>query len=255
MSAILINIENITKSFGDFVVVEDLTLKIKQGEIFGLIGPNGSGKTTAISMLMGLLAADKGGQISILNQSVPERIYDLSPDIGYMPQDLSIYSDLTIYQNLDFFAKLYRMPKKQRLERIKFLLNLVDLSEFKNRLISKCSGGMQRRCSLAVSLINEPKILILDEPTVGIDPELRNTFWDHFRSIANNDNVTILITTHYLAESNRCDRVALINKSIITAGTPLELREQVQKEKNMAKLPDMEEVFIYHTKKSRGELV
>jgi ABC-2 type transport system ATP-binding protein len=154
---------------------------------------------------------------------------------------------------MDFFAKLYRIPKKIRSERINFLLDLVKLSEFKSRLISKCSGGMRRRCSFAVALINDPKILILDEPTVGIDPELRNTFWDYFQDISKKFGATILITTHYLAESVRCDRVGLIDKTIIKSGTPLQLQEQLQKENNLEKLPDMEEVFIYYTKKSRGD--
>lgn len=253
MASSIINIENVSKTYGKFKAIEDVTLKIQKGEIFGLIGPNGSGKTTIITILMGLLSADKGGHITIMDQSVPKRIYHLSSEIGYMPQDLSIYHDLTIYQNMDFFAKLYRIPKKIRSERIDFLLDLVKLSEFKSRLISKCSGGMRRRCSFAVALINDPKILILDEPTVGIDPELRNTFWDYFQDISKKSGVTILITTHYLAESVRCDRVGLIDKTIIKSGTPLQLQEQLQKENNLEKLPDMEEVFIYYTKKSRGD--
>ena len=170
-----------------------------------------------------------------------------------MPQELSLYLDLTIEQNLKFFGNLYKIPKPAIYSHIQEVLELVDLTEYKKRLISKCSGGMQRRCSLAVALLHKPEILILDEPTVGIDPELRIEFWNYFKKISKEKGVTILITTHYLAESINCDQVGLMNKKILISGTPIELMENVRRLKNLERLPDMEEAFIHYTHQEKQE--
>ena len=137
--------------------------------------------------------------------------------------------------------------------RIQEVLDLIDLTEFKKRMVSDCSGGMQRRCSLAVALLHNPEILILDEPTVGVDPELRIEFWNYFKQISKERGVTILITTHYLAESINCDRIGLMNKRILVSGSPIELMDKVKKVKNLMKLPDMEEVFIHYTHQDKIE--
>ncbi|MFW9940557.1 MAG: ABC transporter ATP-binding protein [Candidatus Thorarchaeota archaeon] len=249
----MIKVSGLSKSFGSFKAVDNLDLDIQTGEIFGLIGPNGSGKTTTILVLLDILNPDSGAKITIDGKEIPKRINDVYPKIGYMPQELSLYLDLTVEQNLEFFGKLYKIPKPRIYSRIKEVLELVNLKEYKNRLISKCSGGMQRRCSLAVALLHNPEILILDEPTVGIDPELRIEFWNYFKQISKENGVTILITTHYLAESINCDRIGLMNKKILISGTPLELMENVRRLKNLEELPDMEEVFIYFTKQEKGE--
>lgn len=242
---IVISIHNLSKSFGDFKALDGLTININKGEIFGLIGPNGSGKTTTINILLGLLKADEGTQIEIFGESIPSQLSKIYPLIGYMPQDLSLYMDLSIIQNLRFFTNLYNIDSKYKKTYIDEILELVDLSEFRNRALKKCSGGMQRRTSLAIALVHKPKLLILDEPTVGIDPELRYIFWEYFKQISKEQAATILITTHYLAESIKCDIIGFINKKIIKSGKPYELQKQVQEFKNTEELPDMEEVFMY----------
>jgi ABC-2 type transport system ATP-binding protein len=247
----MIEISNLSKSFGNFKAVENLNINILKGEIYGLIGPNGSGKTTTILVLLDILDPDPGAEISIDRISIPKEINKIYPKIGFMPQELSLYLDLTIEQNLKFFGALYKIPKPIISSHIQEVLELIELTDYKKRLVSKCSGGMQRRCSLAVALLHKPEILILDEPTVGIDPELRIEFWDYFKKISKENGVTILITTHYLAESVNCDRIGLMNKRILVSGTPTELMEQVRKLKNIEYLPDMEEVFIYYTQKNK----
>ncbi|MFX1426233.1 MAG: ABC transporter ATP-binding protein [Promethearchaeota archaeon] len=243
----MIKISNLSKSFGNFKAVENLSLNIQAGEIYGLIGPNGSGKTTTILVLLDILNPDPGAKIWIDGKEIPNSVNEVYPKIGFMPQELSLYLDLTVEQNLKFFGDLYKIPKPNIHSRVQEVLELIELTEFKKRLVSKCSGGMQRRCSLAVALLHKPEILILDEPTVGIDPELRIEFWNYFKKISKEQGVTILITTHYLAESANCDRIGLMNKRILISGTPLELMENVKKLKNLESLPDMEEVFIYYT--------
>ena len=253
---IMITILNLSKTFGNFKAVENLNLNIQKGEIYGLIGPNGSGKTTTILMLLDILIPDHGAKIMIDGKEIPKWINSLYPKIVFMPQELALYIDLTIEQNLRFFGELYKIPKSTLNSRIDRVLELIDLTEFKNRIVSKCSGGMQRRCSLAVALLHNPEILVLDEPTVGVDPELRIEFWNYFKKISTEQGVTILITTHYLAESINCDRIGLMNKRILISGTPIELMEKVRELKNLDNLPDMEEVFIYYThQEKKGENV
>ena len=249
----MIKITNLSKSFGSFKAVENLDIDIQKGEIYGLIGPNGSGKTTSILVLLDILNPDPGAKISIDGKKIPKMINEVYHKIGYMPQELSLYLDLTVEQNLKFFGKLYKIPKPIIYSHIQEVLELIELTEYRNRLISKCSGGMQRRCSLAVALLHKPEILILDEPTVGIDPELRIEFWDYFKKISKEKGVTILITTHYLAESVNCDRIGLMNKKLLISGTPLELMEKVRRLRNLEILPDMEEVFIHYTHQERRQ--
>jgi ABC-2 type transport system ATP-binding protein len=221
----MIKISDLSKSYGRFKAVENLDVNIQKGEIYGLIGPNGSGKTTTILVLLDILDPDPGAKITIDGKEIPKRINEVYHKIGFMPQ----------------------IPKPILHSRIQELLELIDLTDYKKRLISKCSGGMQRRCSLAVALLHNPEILILDEPSVGIDPELRIEFWNYFKKISKENGVTILITTHYLAESVNCDRIGLMNKKILISGTPKELMDNVKKLKKLERLPDMEEVFIHYT--------
>lgn len=249
----MIKISSLSKSFGRFKAVENLDMIIQKGEIFGLVGPNGSGKTTTILVLLDILDPDPGAKITIDGKEIPKRINEVYHKIGFMPQELSLYLDLTIEQNLKFFGNLYKIPKPVIYSHIQEVLELIDLTEYKKRLISKCSGGMQRRCSLAVALLHQPEILILDEPTVGIDPELRIEFWNYFKKISKEKGVTILITTHYLAESINCDQIGLMNKKILISGTPIELMENVRRLKNLERLPDMEEVFIHYTHQEKKE--
>ena len=193
-----------------------------EGEVYGLIGPNGSGKTTTIKVLCGLLTADSG-KASVLGR--PAGNQEVRPMIGYMPQELAVYPDLKLRQNLDFFGRLNGLSGERLAAREKALLRLVGLEGRGESLVSTLSGGMKHRLSLACALIHNPKLLFLDEPTVGVDPELRFAFWQYLGKLKES-GVTALISTHYMDEAGRCDRVGLIREGrLIAEGTPGELRE------------------------------
>ncbi len=253
ISPIAIKLSNLSKSFGNFRALKNLNIEIKKGEIFGLIGPNGAGKTTAISLILGLLKKETNSEIKILNKDIPSQLEKVNDKIGFMPQEVTLYEDLSIKQNLEYFGALYGMRKKEIISRMEEVLTLVNLSQFKDRLIKNCSGGMKRRSSLATALLHDPELLILDEPTVGIDPELRITFWDYFKILAKQGK-TILITTHYLTESIKCDRIGFLNQEIITIGEPVKLQNLVKKEKKLDNIPDMEEVFLFFVSKTKEDI-
>lgn len=220
-----IEISGLTKKFGDFIAVDHLDLKVYKGEIFGLLGPNGAGKTTTIRMLCGLMAPT-GGSIKILGYNIPEQRNEAIRKIGYMAQRFSLYEDLTVYENMEFYGKLYGLKGSLLRERILKLLDFLELSEFKDRLAGKLSGGMKQRLALGVALIHNPSLLILDEPTAGVDPSLRRAFWNYFRSL-NKEGTTILVTTHYMDEAENCDRIGLMSKGkLIAIGSPRELKRK-----------------------------
>jgi ABC-2 type transport system ATP-binding protein len=220
-----IEISGLTKKFGDFIAVDHLDLKIYKGEIFGLLGPNGAGKTTTIRMLCGLMAPTEGS-IKILGYNIPEQRNEAIRKIGYMAQRFSLYEDLTVYENMEFYGKLYGLKGSLLRERILKLLDFLELSEFKDRLAGKLSGGMKQRLALGVALIHNPSLLILDEPTAGVDPSLRRAFWNYFRSL-NKEGTTILVTTHYMDEAENCDRIGLMSKGkLIAIGSPRELKRK-----------------------------
>jgi ABC-2 type transport system ATP-binding protein len=220
-----IEISGLTKKFGDFIAVDHLDLKVYKGEIFGLLGPNGAGKTTTIRMLCGLMAPTEGS-IKILGYNIPEQRNEAIRKIGYMAQRFSLYEDLTVYENMEFYGKLYGLKGSLLRERILKLLDFLELSEFKDRLAGKLSGGMKQRLALGVALIHNPSLLILDEPTAGVDPSLRRAFWNYFRSL-NKEGTTILVTTHYMDEAENCDRIGLMSKGkLIAIGSPRELKRK-----------------------------
>jgi ABC-2 type transport system ATP-binding protein len=220
-----IEISGLTKRFGDFIAVDHLDLKVYKGEIFGLLGPNGAGKTTTIRMLCGLMAPTEGS-IKILGYNIPEQRNEAIRKIGYMAQRFSLYEDLTVYENMEFYGKLYGLKESLLRERILKLLDFLELSEFKDRLAGKLSGGMKQRLALGVALIHNPSLLILDEPTAGVDPSLRRAFWNYFRSL-NKEGTTILVTTHYMDEAENCDRIGLMSKGkLIAIGSPRELKRK-----------------------------
>jgi ABC-2 type transport system ATP-binding protein len=220
-----IEISGLTKKFGDFIAVDHLDLKVYKGEIFGLLGPNGAGKTTTIRMLCGLMAPTEGS-IKILGYNIPEQRNEAIRKIGYMAQRFSLYEDLTVYENMEFYGRLYGLKGSLLRERILKLLDFLELSEFKDRLAGKLSGGMKQRLALGVALIHNPSLLILDEPTAGVDPSLRRAFWNYFRSL-NKEGTTILVTTHYMDEAENCDRIGLMSKGkLIAIGSPRELKRK-----------------------------
>lgn len=206
----------LTKRFGTIAALDRLDLEVPRGMLLGLLGPNGAGKTTLIRILLGLTRATEGSAV-VLGQTVPsERVL---PKIGYMPQNLAVYTDLRVRQNLELFGRLYGLPADRLRRRAAAVLDLVRLADRRDSRVSELSGGMQRRVSLAAALLADPDLLLLDEPTVGVDPELRAEFWSHFRALTS-EGRTIVMTTHYMEEATGCDRVALLHAGQLLAYDP-----------------------------------
>ncbi len=215
----------LTKVFGNFVAVNGINLRVKAGENFGLLGPNGAGKTTTIRMIAGLIKPTKG-EVRVFGIDVTRERREALKVIGYMPQKFSLYEDLTVEENVLLYARLFGLSRAEAKERAKELLKRFLLWEFRNRLAGKLSGGMKQRLALSVSLVHDPKLLMLDEPTAGVDPPLRRKFWEFFREL-NKEGKTILITTHYMDEAENCDRLALMSRGrIIAEGTPREIKRK-----------------------------
>ncbi len=206
-----IKIENLTVRFGKFVAVNNLSMKVKSGEILGLLGPNGAGKTTTIKAILGFVPYE--GKVEINAEK-----------IGWMPQNAPLYLNLTVEENLRFFAEAYGVKNvKQKIEE---LLKLVELEKFRNRLVRNLSGGMKQRCAFACAMVHEPDLLILDEPTAGVDPKLRKSFWEYFDSL-NKEGKTILITTHYMDEAEKCQRIVLMRAGeILAEGSPEDIKRK-----------------------------
>jgi len=224
MSESLVETFNLTKRFRDITAVDHLNLKIRRGEVFGFLGPNGAGKTTTIRMLCGLLTPSEGYAV-VAGFDVTKFPEKVKERIGYMPQKFSLYDDLTLHENLDFFGGIYRIPGERRKARIRRVLEIVQLEDFENKLAGELSGGLKQRLALACSLVHEPELMILDEPTAGIDPTLRKAFWRYFRDL-NKEGVTLFINTHYMDEAELCDRLGLINKGrLIALDTPSKLKK------------------------------
>ncbi len=200
--------EGVSKSFGHIEALWQVSLGVPSGVTFGLIGPNGAGKTTLIRVLLGLTRPD-AGMATVLGHPIPP--HQVLTRIGYMPQEVAIYPDLTVEENLALFGYLSGMERPAIDRRTDEVLRLVDLPERRRDLASKLSGGMKRRVSLAAALLHDPDLLLLDEPTVGIDPELRDSFWSFFHDLAAQGK-TVLITTHYMDEASRCRLVGLIHE-------------------------------------------
>ncbi len=228
-------LEHVTKTFGAVRAVDDLSLHIPAGEIFGLIGPNGSGKTTLIRLLLGLLRPTSGS-VCVLGQRMPN--WRAASSIGYMTQASALYGELSVRENLAFFGSLYGLRGQALDTRIQEVVELVDLTERTRSPIQTLSGGMRQRVSLACALVHHPRLLFLDEPTVGIDPELRHIFWDYFARLTQ-QGVTLVISTHHLDEATRCDRLGLLRfGQLLAVDTPVGLRQQSGAE-------DFEQAFLY----------
>jgi len=216
-----ISARGLVKLFGRMRALDDLTVDIPAGVTYCLLGPNGSGKTTFIRAVVGLLKLD-GGDLRVLGRPVSQ-VQQIYPAIGYMTQHKALYPDLTVQENMEFYAGLYGLTRQKREERISELLQMVALSEHRSRLAGALSGGMYQRLSLACTLIHEPDLLLLDEPTVGIDPRLRQTFWEYFQRLAE-EGKTVLITTHLMDEAERCQLVGYMRAGKMAAeGSPEEI--------------------------------
>jgi drug efflux transport system ATP-binding protein len=222
-----IKIENLKKSYGDVEAVKGISLEITKGEMFGLVGPDGAGKTTTIRILCGLVMPDSGSAY-LLNKDVTEERKKIQNEIGYLSQKFSLYGDLTIDENIEFFADIHGVHNYE--DRRNELLEFTRLTPFRNRLADNLSGGMKQKLALACSLIHRPKIIFLDEPTTGVDPVSRRDFWKILSGLLK-EEITIFMTTPYLDEAERCNRVALMNNGeIISLDTPKKIKESINKQ-------------------------
>ena len=215
-------IDHVSFNYGSLKALDGLSLQVPKGISFGLLGPNGSGKTTLIRLMVGLLRPKSGG-IQILGQPPSRKISHL---IGYMPQLHSLYAELSVIQNVDFFARIYRLlDKTERRQRVGEALRLADMWARRNDAVMKLSGGMKQRVSLACAIVHRPPLLFLDEPTVGLDPELRVTFWEYFAALTG-QGTTLVISSHTMDDAAHCDRLAFMRDGkIIALGTPGELKQ------------------------------
>ncbi|MCK4373904.1 MAG: ABC transporter ATP-binding protein [Candidatus Brocadiae bacterium] len=211
----MLRLTNLRKTFGDLVAVEDLTLEIERGEIFGLLGPNGAGKTTTVNMAVGLLVPD-GGQV-VVNDEGPPTDPRVRRSIGVAPQALALYDVLSGEENLAFFGRLQGLSGKALSERVGWALDFVGLTERRRDRVETYSGGMQRRLNMAVAFVHDPMLLLLDEPTVGVDPQSRNAIFDSIQALSE-EGRTIVYTTHYMEEAQRlCNRVAILDRGKLLA--------------------------------------
>ena len=216
----MVETRGLVKRYGKFTAVDHLDLRVRKGEIYGLLGPNGAGKTTTIKILCGLLKVSEG-EVDVAGKQIPDR--SIAAEIGYMPQETALYLGLTVHQNVAFFGNIFGLTKCEIEAREKTLLDFIDLADWKDELVANLSGGMKHRVSLACALVHMPPLLLLDEPTVGVDPELRVSFWDYFNEIKSRSR-TIVITTHYMDEASRCDRIGFMHDGrLIAEGKPDEL--------------------------------
>lgn len=240
----IIEVKNLTKKFKDFVAVGDISFAVQQGQIFAFLGPNGAGKSTTIKMLTTLLHPTAGSVI-LNGHDVSKDPNGVRHSFGIVFQDPSIDDELTAYENMEFHGVLYSVPKKTRRERIEQLLKYVDLWDRRDSLVKQFSGGMRRRLEIARGLLHHPKVFFLDEPTLGLDPQTRNSMWSYLRELNKTEGTTIFFTTHYMEEADRnADKIAVIDRGkIIALGTSAELKEQT-------KTSSLEDAFLSLTGKS-----
>lgn len=230
----IVEVSNISKKISKSIILDNLSLDIKKGEIVGLIGPSGAGKTTFVKSIIGMEKIDSGF-IKVFDKPIPN--LDVLQNIGYMAQSDALYEDLSAKENLDFFGKIFGLNKSKIKERINYTSKLVNLENHLSKKVKSFSGGMKRRLSLAISLIQDPTLLILDEPTVGIDPRLRFDIWNELYNLKN-EGKSIIVTTHVMDEAVKCDRLALIRDGkIIATGTPNNLIKEFE-------VNTIEEIFL-----------
>ena len=222
---IIISTEKLIKEFDGKRAVDNLTLDIKRGEIFGFLGPNGAGKSTTIRMLCGILKPTSG-KASVLGLDIYTQAEEIKKNIGYMSQHFGLYNDLTVEENINFYSRVYLRDKKIAAERSYEIISASGLSSYRKYLAAKLSGGWKQRLALACSVVHEPKMLFLDEPTAGIDPVSRRIIWDLLYNLASK-GITLFVTTHYMEEAERCGRIGFINNGILVAcDTPKRIKKE-----------------------------
>ena len=222
---VVIRTEKLTKKFGDFIAVNEITFDVYAGEIFGFIGANGAGKTTAIKMLCGL-SAPSSGNASIAGFEIHKQTESIKKNIGYMSQKFSLYEDLTVLENINFFGGIYGLTDKQLKEKRESLLETLGLGNETKKLVGSLPLGWKQKLSFSVAIIHEPKIVFLDEPTGGVDPVTRRNFWDLIYD-ASEKGITIFVTTHYMDEAEYCNRITMMVDGVIKAlDTPTKLKQQ-----------------------------
>lgn len=243
-----ISIKNLTKKFGNFTAVDDLSFDIPKGKIFGFLGPNGSGKSTTIRMICGVLKPTSG-EGKVLGYDLVAECEKIKQNIGYMSQKFSLYEDLTVEENLEFYGNIYMIPKDKLEERKKELIQMANLTGKEKSLAGTLSGGWKQRLALGCSLIHRPSLLILDEPTAGVDPVSRREFWSTITNLVK-EGITVLVTTHYMDEASICDIIGFIyNSKLITIDTPDSLYDKHGTN-------NLEDIFINYVKElSNREVV
>src|SRR6267142_6046716 len=234
----MIRVENLVKKFGDLTAVDNVSFTVEKGEIFAFLGPNGAGKTTTIKMLTTLLKPTSG-TLTLDGLDPTVQTNEARQRFGIVFQDPSLDQDLTAWENMELHGVLYHVPRKERRERTETLLKLFELWEKRDELVKTFSGGMKRRLEIARGLLHTPKVLFLDEPTLGLDPQSRNQLWTHVRHLNQSEGVTVFLTTHYMDEAERvAQRIAIIDHGkIVAQGSPQELKQQTGKD-------SLEEAFL-----------
>ena len=245
-----IQIQNLKKTYGHITAIDNLTIDISADQVFGFLGPDGAGKTSLFRILCGILTATKG-RISAFGIDVLKNPEKLKQELGYMAQKFALYADLTVKENLDFFADLFKTPPQGLTGRKMELLRFANLVQFQDRLAGNLSGGMKQKLALCCTLVHTPKILILDEPTTGVDPVSRQEFWEMLLPLPK-QGTTVIVSTAYMDEAAKCDRIALMNLGkILKIGTPAELKQPLNGkiyEVRSNRLPDVQEILVQSVK-------
>jgi ABC-2 type transport system ATP-binding protein len=219
----VIEVERLTKKFGDFTAVDHISFDVKAGEVLGYLGPNGSGKTTTIRMLLGLLQPSDG-EARVLGFDIRKQAESIRPLVGYMSQKFALYDELTMRENLEFYAGVYDVPRRERADRVRAVIELLHLQGREKDLAGDLSGGWRQRLALGTALIHQPQLLFLDEPTSGVDPSARRAFWDLIYDLAQR-GVTVFVTTHYMDEAEHCHRVGIMFRGqLLALDTPSGLK-------------------------------
>ncbi|WP_424830402.1 ABC transporter ATP-binding protein [Ruegeria sp.] len=241
MTDVVVATQGLTRRFGENTAVNNLDLEIRTGQIYGFLGPNGCGKTTTMRMLTGLLTPSSG-TISVLGRSMPEAAEPLKNEIGYMTQIFSYYRDLTVLENLRFAAEIYGISPKAAATRIDELLNTYDLTTNIHQLSGSMSGGQRQKLALAATVMHQPKLLFLDEPTSAVDPETRRTFWEQLFDLVD-QGATMIVSTHFMDEAERCHRLAILQHGVKKAdGSPRQLMDDLQADVIEVEGPDLRRV-------------